>query len=52
MAGLDVDLTAHGEFGAGGGIGSSHIFGLSSVDGLVGAGGESAFLFRNRPVLT
>jgi hypothetical protein len=52
MAGLDVDLAAHGEFGTGGGIGSSHIFGLRFVDRLMGAGGESAFLFWNRPVVT
>jgi len=52
MAGLNVDLAAHGEFGTGGGIGSSHIFGLRFMDRLMGAGGESAFLFWNRPVLT
>ena len=50
MVGLNINLAAHREFCARGGIGSSHIFGLGSVDRLMGAGGELAFLFWNWPV--
>jgi hypothetical protein len=52
MAGLMVFLAPDSEFSARGGVGSSHILDLMSVDRLMGAGGESAFLFWNRPVLT